>query len=128
MNNQIFRKMANIQGVKVWLLGLITTLFFFSSCSEKKEEKKFTIGFSQCVGSDLWRKTMLEEMKMELSLRSGTNLIYMDANNSSGKQIQQVEKMINDGIDLLIISPNEASPLAAIVEQVYDKGIPVIVI
>ena len=71
---------------------------------------------------------MLEEMKMELSLRSGTNFIYTDANNSSDRQIQQVEKMINDGIDLLIISPNEASPLAAIVEQVYDKGIPVIVI
>lgn len=71
---------------------------------------------------------MLEEMKMELSLRSGTALIYMDANNSSSKQIQQVEKMVSDGIDLLIISPNEASPLTAIVEQVYDKGIPVIVI
>ncbi|WP_244095047.1 substrate-binding domain-containing protein [Pedobacter alluvionis] len=128
MNNKIFRKMANIQGVKLWLLGLITTLFFFSSCSEKKQEKKFTIGFSQCVGSDLWRETMLEEMKMELSLRSGTNFIYKDANNSSKKQIEQVEELVDNHIDLLIISPNEASPLTDIVEKVYNKGIPVIVL
>ncbi|MGO4878508.1 substrate-binding domain-containing protein [Pedobacter psychrotolerans] len=128
MNNQIFFKTYPIQRFNICISSLIFCLFFFTSCFKKQEAKKFTIGFSQCVGSDLWRKTMLEEMKMELSLRSGTNFIYMDANNSSKKQIQQVEKMISDGIDLLIISPNEASPLTAIVEQVYDKGIPVIVL
>ena len=103
-------------------------MLFFSCCDSKHQGKKFTIGFSQCVGSDLWRKTMLEEMKMELSLRSETNFIYMDANNSSKKQIQQVEELINNHIDLLIISPNEASPLTEIVEKVYSKGIPVIVL
>ena len=36
--------------------------------------------------------------------------------------------MISDGVDLLIISPNEAQPLTAIVEEAYNKGIPVIVI
>ncbi|WP_246862733.1 substrate-binding domain-containing protein [Pedobacter sp. KBS0701] len=128
MNNQIFLKPATVQAFNIWLLSLAVTLLFFSSCSEKKEEKKFTIGFSQCVGSDLWRKTMLEEMKMEFSLRSGTNFIYRDANNSSKKQIEQVEELVDNHIDLLIISPNEASPLTDIVEKVYNKGIPVIVL
>ena len=36
--------------------------------------------------------------------------------------------MLNQGIDLLIISPNEAQPLTQIVEDTYKKGIPVIVI
>ncbi|NTD99215.1 substrate-binding domain-containing protein [Agrobacterium tumefaciens] len=128
MNNQIFFKTSTILGFNVWFLSLTIIILFFSSCSEKKEEKKFTIGFSQCVGSDLWRKTMLEEMKMELSLRSGTNFIYRDANNSSKKQIEQVEELVDNHIDLLIISPNEASPLTDIVEKVYNKGIPVIVL
>jgi ABC-type sugar transport system substrate-binding protein len=98
------------------------------SCNEAKKKSAYTIGFSQCVGSDLWRRTMLEEMKTELSLHPGVNFIYADAENNSDKQINQVSKMLKDGIDLLIISPNEAQPLTPVVEDAYNKGIPVIVI
>ncbi|KQM78642.1 histidine kinase [Pedobacter sp. Leaf216] len=127
MNNQISLKLFFIQASKLWFL-MLTIILFFSGCTKNHEEKKFTIGFSQCVGSDLWRKTMLEEMKMELSLRSGTNFIYRDANNSSKKQIEQVKELIDNHIDILIISPNEASPLTDVVEKVYNMGIPVIVL
>jgi len=117
----------------------ILTLFFRFSvlflvfgisygCRNVKKEASFTIGFSQCVGSDLWRQTMLDEMKTELSLHPGVDFIYADAENSSKKQISQVHAMLNKGIDLLIISPNEAQPLTAVVEDAYNKGIPVIVI
>lgn len=108
---------------------LLSALFFIlPGCSGKKENRKFKIGFSQCVGSDLWRRTMLEEMKMELSLHPESELIFADANNDSRKQVEQVKAMIGQGIDLLIISPNEAMPLTGIVEETYNKGIPVVVI
>lgn len=71
---------------------------------------------------------MLEEIKMELSLRPDAELIYMDANGDSKLQATQVQSMINKGIDILIISPNEAQPLTPIVEEAYTRGIPVIVI
>ncbi|WP_214227491.1 substrate-binding domain-containing protein [Pedobacter sp. B4-66] len=109
----------------VFALGVILTL---QGCSDKKETREYKIGFSQCVGSDLWRKTMLDEMKTELSLHPGTKLSYADADNSSSKQIEQVKEMISEGVDLLVISPNEALPLTKIVEETYNKGIPVIVI
>jgi signal transduction histidine kinase/DNA-binding response OmpR family regulator len=109
----------------VLLFGLF---FFLQGCSGNKESRKFKIGFSQCVGSDLWRRTMLDEMKMELSLHPESELLYTDANNDSRKQIEQVKDMIEQGIDLLIISPNEAMPLTGIVEETYNKGIPVVII
>ncbi|RVU00485.1 helix-turn-helix domain-containing protein [Mucilaginibacter limnophilus] len=99
-----------------------------SGCGGKKHDPEYVIGFSQCVGSDLWRKTMMEEIKMELSLHPNATLVYADANGSSKTQIEQVKKMLNDGVDILIISPNEAMPLTPIVEQTYNKGIPVVVI
>lgn len=71
---------------------------------------------------------MMDEMRMELSLHPGANFIYTDAQGNSNRQIQQVGKMLQQGIDLLIISPNEARPLTAIVEEAYKKGIPVIVV
>ncbi|WP_276089563.1 substrate-binding domain-containing protein [Pedobacter sp. JY14-1] len=103
----------------------------FSGCGGQgpnAERKTYRIGFSQCVGSDLWRRTMLQEMQMQLSLHPGNELVYADANNSSALQVKQVCAMLEGGIDLLIISPNEAQPLTGIVERAYQQGVPVIVI
>jgi signal transduction histidine kinase/CheY-like chemotaxis protein/AraC-like DNA-binding protein len=97
-------------------------------CNSKKENHKYLIGFSQCVGSDLWRKTMSAEIAMELSLHPGAKLIYTDANGNSNTQVEQIKGMLEQGIDLLIVSPNEARPLTPIVESAYNSGIPVIII
>ncbi|RKR80146.1 monosaccharide ABC transporter substrate-binding protein (CUT2 family) [Mucilaginibacter gracilis] len=106
----------------------ICLIIAISACRPVNKKTQYVIGFSQCVGSDLWRKTMLDEMKMELSLHPGADFVYADAEGNSKKQIIQVKNMLEHGIDLLIISPNEAQPLTEIVEQTYNKGIPVIVI
>ena len=34
--------------------------------------------------------------------------------------------MVNDGVDLLIVSPNQQNILTPVVNRVYDRGIPVI--
>ncbi|MNX33121.1 Sensor histidine kinase TodS [compost metagenome] len=120
--------------IKPRLLFLRYLVFFLllamlsTGCTEKKKHQEFTIGFSQCIGSDLWRKGMLEEMRMELSLHPDANFIYADADGNSQKQVSQVKKMLEQHLDLLIISPNEAQPLTQVVEEAYKKGIPVIVI
>ncbi|QIL37983.1 substrate-binding domain-containing protein [Pedobacter sp. HDW13] len=129
MISQIFSNNGIIGKARIrFFIGLLVGIICISACREQSRKEAFTIGFSQCVGSDLWRRTMLEEIKMELSLRPETQLIYADANNNSTKQIEQVREMLDKGIDLLIISPNEARPLTGIVEELYSKGIPVIVI
>jgi signal transduction histidine kinase/AraC-like DNA-binding protein/CheY-like chemotaxis protein/ABC-type xylose transport system substrate-binding protein len=110
-----------------FFLCLIVLAISLNGCKNEQKKSAYTIGFSQCVGSDLWRRTMLDEMKTELSLHPGARFVYADAENSSKKQIEQVKQMLKDGIDLLIISPNEAQPLTPVVEDAYDKGIPVIV-
>ena len=112
--------------LKTLLLLLIGSIL--QGCGHKKQAPEYVIGFSQCIGSDLWRKTMLEEINMELSLHPGAKLIYADANGDSKTQVAQVKKMLAQGINLLIVSPNEAQPLTPVVEQAYHKGLPVIII
>jgi ABC-type sugar transport system substrate-binding protein len=70
---------------------------------------------------------MLTEMKRELSFHSNVKLIYYDAEGNNEKQISQVKEILESDIDLLIISPNEAEPLTKIVDEVFQKGIPVVV-
>lgn len=99
-----------------------------TGCKTKTAKHVYTIGFSQCVGNDLWRKTMLDEMKNELSLHPDVKFVYYDAKGNSQYQVQQVKRILSQGVDLLIISPNEAQPLTTVVEETINKGIPVIVI
>lgn len=113
-------------------MRLITfTLLFFVSTIQlfaKQEKGNFVVGFSQCINSDTWRQTMQMEMQTELVLYPNIDLIIKNANGNNQKQVQDVEDFLKMGIDLLIISPNEAKPLTAIVQKVYKQGIPVIVI
>ena len=46
----------------------------------------------------------------------------------NSKQVADVERFIQQKVDLLIISPNEAAPLTSVVKKAYDSGIPVIVL
>jgi signal transduction histidine kinase/AraC-like DNA-binding protein/CheY-like chemotaxis protein len=113
--------------------GIVSFILFvlslqFCSCSPSVSSKKFTIGFSQCTGTDDWRKTMEAEMRRELSFHNNVELIYKNADGNSEKQIAQIEELIKEHIDLLIISPNEVKPLTPITEKVYNKGIPVVVV
>lgn len=110
------------------LLIIFVCGFIYFSCNKEAKEKRYTIGFSQCVASDKWRQAMLDGMKRELAFHDNIQFIYKDANGNSQKQIEQVKELIDQKIDLLIISPNEAKPLTPIVKEVYDNGTPVIVI
>ncbi len=94
----------------------------------KKPVKKYKIGFSQCGEADKWRKAMLAEMTRELSFHPELELIYKQADDNSLKQVEQVKELLSEAIDILIISPNEAQPLTPIVEEAFNKGIPVIVV
>lgn len=110
-----------------YVLTFIVLSAFFINCKDKKNDETITIAFSQCVGSDAWRRNMLEEMKRELSLNKNINFVYRDANNNSFTQIQQLRDIAKSKPDLIIISPNEAAPLTPIVDSLFESGIPVIV-
>jgi signal transduction histidine kinase/DNA-binding response OmpR family regulator/cellobiose-specific phosphotransferase system component IIB len=68
------------------------------------------------------------EMQNELIYYPSLQLIIKDAQNSSEKQVRDIKALLAEGIDLLIVSPNESYPLTNIVSEVYKKGIPVILI
>lgn len=105
---------------------IIVTIFFLSISAEAKE--KYKIGFSQCTTADVWRETMYREMQIELAFYPEMEMIMKDAVSDNTKQISDIEELIKLEIDLLIVSPNESEPLTPIVEKVFKKGIPVIVV
>ncbi|MFC0261656.1 hybrid sensor histidine kinase/response regulator transcription factor [Fontibacter flavus] len=102
-------------------------LILGTSCKPDKE-KIFVVGFSQCISTDAWRQAMHEEMLRELSFYPNIELIIKDAAGNNELQIAQIKEFQELGIDLLIVSPNESDPITPIVSEVFQSGVPVIVV
>ena len=112
--------------VKKLILFLVTFLLVSTAKAEPRE--KYKIGFSQCTMADQWRQTQVRLMEIELAFYPEMNLVVRDAQDDNETQIRQIEEFLNEGIDLLIVSPNESAPLTPVVEKVFQSGIPVIVL
>ena len=106
---------------------VIFVFFMLSGVSADTEGVKYLIGMSQCNLGEPWRIKMNKELTAAAAQHPDTKLIFTDAAQSNSKQIEDVKKLMQLGIDLLIISPNESEPLTPIISEVFGK-IPVIVL
>ena len=88
----------------------------------------FLIGFSQCGEHGDWRKNMEAEMERELMFHNDLRVITKQAGESSALQISQIREFVEEGIDLLIVAPYEISPVQEVIEEIYQMGIPVVLI
>ena len=106
---------------RLMLFGICVLLV---SCSGKSP--KYIIGVSQC-SEDIWRNWQNSEMKMEVNFHEDVELRFATAHDDSKLQSQQIGDLIESGIDLLIVAPNQRSSVSPAIDRAYDKGIPVIV-
>ncbi len=88
---------------------------------------QFVIGVSLANLTEPWRINMSEEIKSEASHYPNLRVVFSDAADSNSRQIQDVKKLLDCGIDLLIISPNDAEALTPVIAQAYRR-IPVILL
>ncbi len=93
----------------------------------RDEGIKYLIGVSQPDLLDPWLIAMNDEIKLEAAKHPDIKIIFNDAAQDSGKQEQDLENMVNQGIDLLIVTPNDSKALSDTIGKIYDQGIPVIV-
>ncbi len=105
-------------------LFIIILLAIISSCSTG--EKKYRIGVSQC-SDDIWRDKQNTELKMAAYFHDNVELKFAAAYDSDERQIQQIDSLVNEGIDLLIVAPNQIATISPAIDRTFEKGIPVIV-
>lgn len=106
-------------------LGILVCGGLLTSCG--RHEPRFRIGVSQC-SDDEWRHQMNNEMLREALFYEGVEVEIRTAKDDNGQQANDIRHFISEGVDLLIVAPNEAEPVTPVVEEAYDRGIPVIVV
>ncbi|MFC9690763.1 substrate-binding domain-containing protein [Kribbella sp. NPDC056951] len=99
-----------------------------ASKSCKGADGKYTIGMSQANVAEPYRQRMDDDIRAAAKEVPQFDVKFADAAQDNAKQVADVDNYITQQIDLLIISPNEAKPLTAVVKKAFDKGIPVIVL
>lgn len=95
-------------------------------CSCTQDAPQYIIGVSQC-SEDIWRNWQNSEMKMEANFHEGIDLRFTAANDDSELQSRQIDSLVESGVNLLIVAPNQLSSVSPAIDRAYDKGIPVIV-
>lgn len=106
-------------------LTVVLAVAALTGCSPK-EYYKYKIGVSQCVGGR-WRDKVNSEMLSAQHLYDAdVKVSITNADNNTQRQIKQIDSLIDAGMDLIVISPNEYKPLAQCVSRAKQKGIPVI--
>lgn len=116
------------------LVGAMTaSMFSMAASAEEASEvdlsvlKGLTVGFSQCDNANSWRIAETDSMQATAD-ELGVTLVYTDAATDIAKQASDIEDMVAQGIDYLVVAPQEEDGLQAALKSAMDAGIPVILV
>lgn len=96
-------------------------------CSCGNKPKKYIIGVSQC-SMDTWREKLNSELKTAEYLNDSVEVRLASADDDNDSQLSQINYFIDQGVSLLIVSPNQVNAISPALERAQQKGIPVILV
>jgi ribose transport system substrate-binding protein len=126
---------GGVESIRHRAVALLCTAVIVAACGAGQrqrhagtEEDPWIIGMSQCNLGEPWRVQMDADVREAAAEHPNLRVIFKDAQNNSLTQRAQVEEFVEQGVDLIVISPKEAAPLTAPVAEAVRQGIPVIVL
>ena len=96
-------------------------------CSCGNKPKKYIIGVSQC-SMDAWREKLNSELRTAEYLNDSVEVRLASADDDNDSQLSQINYFIDQGVSLLIVSPNQVNAISPALERAQQKGIPVILV
>ena len=101
----------------MWVTVLL--LLLFSACGRR--ERRYVVGISQC-SEDAWRDKLNTELRVGASYYGDIDLRIASASDNDDTQIRQINRFVDEGVDLLIISPNQVSTINAAIDRARKKA------
>lgn len=110
---------------------LVVTVFAeaITGCAGERDETdiRFVIGVAQANLSEPWREVANEEIAEAAESYPGVRIVFTNAGDSAAEQEADIERLIELGIDLLIVSPVESREMAPAIRRAYEI-MPVVVL
>jgi ribose transport system substrate-binding protein len=129
--------MENIMHRKFTFMVLLAAMLLVFSigvtATSAQDDQKFTIGVSNSFVGSEWRTQMIQNMQdvaAELSadadLGIDIELVIESEDTDAAGQEQQIQNLVNKGVDAIIVNPGDAEALRLSLEDAAAAGIVVI--
>lgn len=128
---------------KAWLSILLFCIFVMSGCQKEEagneaqvlvranapsySEEYITVGFIQTGKESDWRDANTNDFLNTFTEENGYNLIYIDGNSDSARQIKAMNDLIRQKVDYIILDPIVETGWTESLTAAGEAGIPVIV-
>ncbi|WP_203363412.1 ribose ABC transporter substrate-binding protein RbsB [Bacillus sp. REN10] len=120
---------------KIGVIVLSLMLLILGGCSleppewakpaKKDDLKDIKIGLSVSTLNNPFFVSLKNGVVNEAK-KQGMKTIVVDAQNDSAKQVNDVEDLIQQGVDVLLVNPTDSSAISTAVQSANNIGIPVI--
>lgn len=111
-----------------WGAAAAAIFLFVSACAPqaaRKEPAKPRIGLSMdSFVVERWLRD--RDIFVAEAQARGAEVLLQVANQDHNTQVSQIGMLMNQGIDVLVVVPNDSNRLGPTIRQVRDRGIPVI--
>ena len=122
---------------KLYFGLVVMAVLFLAACSTEapgsskenaeSKEGELTIGLSVSTLNNPFFVTLSEGAEAQAK-ELGAEITVVDAQDNASKQANDVEDLIQRGVDLIIINPTDSSAVVPTVESANAAGIPVITV
>ena len=102
---------------------MLVVLILATGCTSNY---KYKICVSQCVGGRWREKANIEMLSAQHLYDTDVKVIIKNADNSNERQCLQIDSLINEGVDLLVVSPNDYHALNGSLQRAREKNIPIV--
>ncbi|KZE63895.1 D-ribose ABC transporter substrate-binding protein [Fictibacillus phosphorivorans] len=120
---------------KALLIMMSLSLFLLGACSleppswakpsKKGDGEKIKIGLSVSTLNNPFFVSMKNGV-IDEAKKQGAEVVVVDAQNDSAKQVNDVEDLLQQGIDALLINPTESAAISTAVQSANNIGVPVV--
>lgn len=98
-----------------------------SEVTEAKSPSELTVGVSVSTLSNPFFVSLKDGITT-LANENDTTIISVDAQDDSAKQTNDVDDLVQQGVDVILINPVDSAAIAPAVESANSAGIPVIMV
>lgn len=119
--------------LRLILVLMVTLMLGMMVSAQDSDTPSFTIGVSNSFVGSEWRTQMIQNIQdaaADLEENYGINveLIIESTDTDVQGQIQQIQNLVNRGVDAIIINPGDQSALNLALEDAVEDGVVVIAV
>jgi len=108
--------------------GMFAVVFVAGSLAASAAYCKDTVvGFVQVNERNSWRLADTQSVKDSVE-KAGYKLLFKEAADAAANQEDQIRELVMSGVDVLAFAPSKVEGWDAILKEVKDAGIPVVVL